>query len=67
MMAWRVSKLLEEGRLTHEQASMAKAWNTLRGREVAALAREMLGGNGVLSDFQVAKVFCDMEAIYTCA
>ena len=32
-----------------------------------ALARELLGGNGVVSDFLVAKAFADMEAIYTCA
>lgn len=31
------------------------------GREVVAMAREMLGGNGILSDFLVAKQFCDME------
>jgi hypothetical protein len=30
-----------------------------------ALARELLGGNGIVADFHVAKVFCDMEAIYT--
>lgn len=40
---------------------MAKAWNTLRGRECAALARELLGGNGVVVDYHVAKVFADME------
>lgn len=34
-------------------------------REVVALAREVLGGNGVVADFHVAKQFCDMEAIYT--
>ena len=44
-----------------------QAWNTLRGRETVALARELLGGNGVVSDFLVAKAFADMEAIYTCA
>jgi alkylation response protein AidB-like acyl-CoA dehydrogenase len=32
---------------------------------VVALAREVLGGNGVVTDFHVAKQFCDMEAIYT--
>jgi hypothetical protein len=32
---------------------------------VVALAREVLGGNGVQADFHVAKQFCDMEAIYT--
>ena len=65
LLAWRLSKLAEEGRMTHEHASMAKAWNSLRGREVCALGRELLGGNGILSDFLVAKAFGDMEAIYT--
>ncbi|KAI8474954.1 MAG: acyl-CoA dehydrogenase NM domain-like protein [Monoraphidium minutum] len=65
MMAWRITRLSEEGRLTHEQASLAKAWTTLRGRECVALARELLGGNGVQTDFLAAKHFCDMEAIYT--
>jgi Acyl-CoA dehydrogenase, C-terminal domain len=65
LMAWRLSKLHEEGRMTHAMASTVKAWNTLRGREVVALARELLGGNGIVSDFLVAKAFCDMEALYT--
>mmetsp|Transcript_25590 Transcript_25590/g.64931 ORF Transcript_25590/g.64931 Transcript_25590/m.64931 type:complete len:461 (-) Transcript_25590:299-1681(-) len=65
MMAWRLSKLYEEGRMSHEQASMVKAWNTLRAREVTALGREVLGGNGILADFNVAKAFCDVEAFYT--
>ncbi len=51
--------------MTHEAASMAKAWTTLRGREVVALGRELLGGNGIVADFLVAKAFCDMEAYYT--
>lgn len=65
LLAWRLSKLHEGGRMTHEHASLAKAWTTLRGREVCALGRELLGGNGVVADFLVAKAFADMEAIYT--
>ncbi|KAJ9509971.1 acyl-CoA dehydrogenase/oxidase [Haematococcus lacustris] len=65
LMAWRLSKLYEEGRMTHEQASLVKSWTTLRGREVMALGREILGGNGILTDFNIAKAFCDLEAYYT--
>ena len=65
LMAWRLSVLHADGRMTHEHASLAKAWNSLRGREVCALGRELLGGNGVVADFLVAKAFADMEAIYT--
>jgi hypothetical protein len=34
LMAWRLTKLAESGTMSHEQASLVKAWNTLRGREV---------------------------------
>lgn len=65
LSAWRLSKLYEEGRMTHEQASLVKAWTTLRAREVVALGRECLGGNGILGDLTVAKAFCDVEAFYS--
>jgi acyl-CoA oxidase len=65
LMAWRVTRLGEAGTATPGQVSMAKAWNTLRGREVCSLGRELLGGNGIVLDFHVAKVFNDMEAAHT--
>lgn len=65
LMAWRLSKLHEAGQMTHEMASTVKAWNTRTGREVMALGRELLGGNGIVSDFLVAKAFSDMEAYHT--
>ncbi len=45
--------------------TMTKAWTTRTGRQVVALARELLGGNGVVVDYGVAKAFCDLEALYT--
>jgi acyl-CoA oxidase len=65
LVAWRLTKLLDEGRMTHEQASVAKAWNTAKGRECISLARETLGGNGVVVDFLTAKMHADIEAIYS--
>jgi len=65
LMVHRLTRLAEQGQMSHEQASLVKAWTTLRGRECVALAREVLGGNGVVAEFLVAKQFCDMEAIYT--
>ena len=38
LMAWRLTKLAEAGAMSHEQASLVKAWNTLRGREVRVAA-----------------------------
>ncbi|KFK23840.1 hypothetical protein AALP_AAs60678U000100 [Arabis alpina] len=65
LMGWRLCKLYESGRMTPGQASLGKAWISSKARETASLGRELLGGNGILSDFLVAKAFCDLEPIYT--
>ncbi|KAH7436163.1 hypothetical protein KP509_05G005600 [Ceratopteris richardii] len=65
LIGWRLCKLYEAGKMTPGQASLGKAWTTLRARETVALGRELLGGNGILADFLVAKAFCDLEPIYT--
>ncbi|CAM8971505.1 unnamed protein product [Rhodiola kirilowii] len=65
LVGWRLCKLYEKGNMTIGQAGLAKSWITLRARETAALGRELLGGNGILADFLVAKAFCDLEPIYT--
>lgn len=65
LLGWRLCKLYESGKMTPGHASLAKSWITLRARETASLGRELLGGNGILTDFLVAKAFCDLEPIYT--
>ena len=65
LLSWRISNLVEAGKCSIGQISMAKAWITLRGREVTALGREMLGGNGITFDNYCMKAMADMEAIYT--
>ncbi|KAG8377036.1 hypothetical protein BUALT_Bualt09G0126300 [Buddleja alternifolia] len=65
LVGWRLCKLYESGKMTLGHASLAKSWISLRGREAVSLGRELLGGNGILTDFLVAKAFCDMDAIYT--
>ena len=65
LMTWRVFNLYQEGKATIGMVGMAKAWCSKTGREVAALGREVLGGNGIIFDNYVMKGFCDMEAIHT--
>ncbi|XP_054780706.1 acyl-coenzyme A oxidase 4, peroxisomal-like isoform X1 [Prosopis cineraria] len=55
LVGWRLCKLYENGKMTPGHASLGKSWITLRARETAALGRELLGGNGILADFLVAK------------
>ena len=65
LMSWRASSLFEKGKLTIGQAALVKAWASERCREVAKLGREMLGGNGIISDNYVMKAVTDAEVIYT--
>ncbi|KAM7258155.1 hypothetical protein ACFE04_013896 [Oxalis oulophora] len=65
LIGWRLCKLYDSGKMTSGHSSLAKSWISLRARETAAIGRELLGGNGILADFLVAKAFCDLEPIYT--
>lgn len=65
LVGWRLCKLYESGKMTPGHASMGKAWISLRARETVSLGRELLGGNGILADFLVAKAFCDLEPIFS--
>ncbi|KAH9673015.1 Acyl-coenzyme A oxidase 4 (peroxisomal) [Citrus sinensis] len=56
LAGWRVCNLYEDGKMTAGHASLAKGWITSRARETVALGRELLGGNGISTDFHVAKV-----------
>jgi glutaryl-CoA dehydrogenase len=44
---------------------LAKMHNTRKARAIAADARDMLGGNGILLDYQVMRHMVDLEAIHT--
>jgi glutaryl-CoA dehydrogenase len=46
-------------------AALAKATTTSLARESAALGRNLLGGNGVVTDHEMAKLFNDVEILYT--
>ncbi len=65
LLCYRLSQLLEQGKMTDGMASLAKMQTARRSREVVAEAREILGGNGILLEHTVARHFADMEAVYT--
>ena len=51
--------------VTMGQIARAKANATLQAREVTRLAREVLGGNGILVENRIMKHFNDIEVMYT--
>lgn len=60
-----VTELDAAGSLSGPQASMAKYHNTRKARQIALVARDMLGGNGILLQNKVARHMADTEAIHT--
>ena len=65
LMTWRLAKLQDAGKLTDAQAALAKLNNAAKMRQCVALAREVMGGNGILIDRHAARFFADAEAIYS--
>jgi alkylation response protein AidB-like acyl-CoA dehydrogenase len=61
----RQAQLHSEGKLSDAHAALAKGFATAKCRETVAWAREVLGGNGILADYKVARFFADAEALYS--
>ena len=61
----RIADLDSAETLAPTQASLAKYHNTRAARRVAATARDLLGGNGILLDYGVAQHMADIESIHT--
>lgn len=65
-IATRLAQLAEDGAgVSGAQAALAKTWVCSHMRETAALGREILGGNGILLEHQVARFHADAESLYT--
>jgi len=64
-MCFRLSELQDQELLTNEHASLAKVFCSMRTRDVVSRAREVMGGNGILLEYDVARFVADAEAIYS--
>lgn len=64
-MVYRLSQIQDQGLLKDEHASLAKVFCSLRTRDVVSRAREVMGGNGILLEYNVARFVADAEAIYS--
>ena len=64
-LCFRLSEMQDQELLTDEHASLAKVYCSMRMRDVVSRAREVLGGNGILLEYDVARFVADAEAIYS--
>ena len=65
LMAAQIARLQQQGTLRDQQASLFKVHNTVKARKIAQVARDMLGGNGILLENQVMMHLADIEGIHT--
>jgi glutaryl-CoA dehydrogenase len=65
LLAHRLADLKERGDLRPQHVSMAKRNNVRMAREMTRLAREMLGGNGITTDYSPMRHIANMETVYT--
>ncbi|GAB4529483.1 MAG: acyl-CoA dehydrogenase family protein [Anaerolineae bacterium] len=64
-LCFQLAHLLSNGQMNEGIVSMAKYNNARKARYVTQLAREVLGGNGILIENHIARLMTDAEVIYT--
>ena len=64
-LCYRLGQLLDEGQATAAMVSLAKMQTTQKARAIAADARDLLGGNGILLENHVIKHLVDIESHFT--
>jgi glutaryl-CoA dehydrogenase len=65
LLAHRLAELKERGDLRPQHVSMAKRNNVRMARDQSRVAREMLGGNGITTDYSPMRHMANMETVYT--
>ncbi|MCG8604283.1 acyl-CoA dehydrogenase family protein [bacterium] len=61
----QLGRLKDSGRVTEVQISLAKRNNVRQALEIARQARQILGANGILDDYQSMRHMCNLETVIT--
>lgn len=65
LMAWRLGKLKDAGKVRPEQISMAKRSNVETALKIARESRQILGAMGISGDFPVMRHMMNLESVIT--
>ena len=65
LLTWRLGVLMNEGRATPAQISMAKRNNVDLALTVARNARQMLGGMGITGEYPIMRHMMNLESVVT--
>jgi len=65
LLALRLGQLKDENKIRHDQISLAKRNNVEKALEIARMAREVLGANGILSEYPIMRHANNLESVKT--
>jgi glutaryl-CoA dehydrogenase len=65
LLAYRLAKLKDAGRVRAQQISLAKRNNVGQALHVARLARDILGANGIVNEYPVIRHMLNLETVNT--
>jgi glutaryl-CoA dehydrogenase len=65
LLAWRLGKLKDEGRLHPSMVSLAKRNNVSKALNIARVSRDMHGGNGISGEYRVIHHMVNLESVNT--
>ena len=65
LLSYRLGQLKDQGKLRFDQVSMGKRDNVAMALRTARVARDMLGANGILSEYPVFRHMANLESVYT--
>ncbi|MCX7312903.1 MAG: acyl-CoA dehydrogenase [Hyphomicrobiales bacterium] len=63
--ALALGRMLEQGKCSPPSISLMKRNNTGKALDIARVARDMHGGNGISDEFHVMRVMCNLETVNT--
>jgi len=63
--ALRLARLIDEGKASPPAISLLKRNNCGKALDIARLARDMHGGNGISEEFHIMRVLCNLETVNT--
>ncbi|MEE8164393.1 MAG: acyl-CoA dehydrogenase family protein [Myxococcota bacterium] len=65
LLILRIARLKDEGKLHHTMVSMAKRNNVDISLQIARMARDLLGANGIVDDYQSMRHMVNLETVRT--
>jgi glutaryl-CoA dehydrogenase len=65
LLCLQLGRLNDNGTMEHTQVSLAKRNNVYHALEIARKARDILGANGILSEYPVSRHMANLESVKT--